>query len=130
MDDVVLHGERHPRIAAVNRARRCEHKMFDVGMSAAFEDVQKPCKVAVGVRMGIRERVADTGLGSEMHDAAYWIAIKHGRNGGAIRKVDSFKLKCRKGSQAREPRFFQPHVIVRVEVVEPEDLITTLEQPL
>ena len=66
MIDVVVNGEGHLGVAAVNGTGGGEDEMGDAVVAAAFQDVQESGKVAVEIGVGIGQGVAHARLGGQM----------------------------------------------------------------
>ena len=86
--DVVVLAERGRLVGAVDRARGGIHQVLDLVVSAALEDVHKTDQIRVDVGVGVLERVADTGLGTEVHDTIKPLPLKQLRHPATVRQVE------------------------------------------
>ena len=130
MIHVLVHAERHLRVRAVHRARRCEHQVLDAVVTAALQHVQRARQVAVGVGVRVLDRVAHAGLRREVHDAADRGACEQRFHRRAVGEVDAREAESLARREAREARLLERRVVVRVQVVEADDLVAAREQPL
>ena len=126
--DVVVYREGHAGIGAVNRAGRGVHEVLDAVVSAALQDGHEPHEVGVHVGMGMGQGVAHTRLRGEVHDPLRLLGREDLLHRRAIGDVDAQEPEPRVTVKARQAGLFQAHLIVVVEVVEPDDLIAPLEQ--
>ena len=74
--DVLVDGERHPRVGAVHRAGRGVDEMRDAVVPASLEDVRGADHVAVDVGEWILDRIAHAGLGAEVDHALELLAAR------------------------------------------------------
>jgi hypothetical protein len=66
--------------------------------------------------------------GGQMYDPADRILEKQLFHPLAVGQIQLHKLKSVQGRQLSEPGFLQPHIIVIVQVVEPDDVITAVDE--
>ena len=104
--------------------------MFDAVVPAAFDDMEETGDVALHVHVGILDRVAHPRLGGQVHHALEFLAGKHRLHGGAVGNVDLREAKAIESGQNLQSRRFQRRVVVAVEVVDADDLVTQGEQRL
>ena len=88
-------AQRHAGICAVDRRGRCINQMLAAGVSAAFEDVQEPDDVGVGIGVRIVQRMADAGLGGQMDDGVEAIGGKQFAKRRAIGDVALLEVEIR-----------------------------------
>ncbi len=119
----------HPGVQAVDRAAGREDQVLDLPMAAAFEDVEKSGQVGAEIGLRVGERVADTGLRGEVDDAIEPHLTKERGHGLAIGDIRPDEAEARLPLQARQPRLFQPHVIVVVEIIDAGNLVPPRQQP-
>ena len=62
----IVHAERHLGVAALDTAARCIHKMLHGMVAAVFKDVVEADDIAFDVGVGVFDRIAYTGLSSEV----------------------------------------------------------------
>ncbi len=66
--DLVVGGIRNLLVAAVHAGGARVHEVFDFKVAACFQDVVETDEVALDVGIRVRDGIADTGLGGEVHD--------------------------------------------------------------
>ena len=130
MVDALVHRIRHRRVCAVDGARRGVDEVLDRVQPAAFEDVQRPDDVAVDVRVRVLERVANSGLGTEMHDSVELVFDKQRLHRRTIGEVDAGHGEGIVAVQDRRASLLQGYVVVIVEVVEADDRVAAFQQRL
>ena len=104
--------------------------MPNAGVPAAFENVQKTDDVAIDVRVGILERIAHAGLGRQMYDPIGRFALEHVFDSCPVGNVGLDEAETLVRGQPRQSRLLQGNVVVVVEVVQPQNIVTAREQPL
>src|SRR6266480_5056104 len=102
--------------------------MLNAGVPAAFENVQKTDDVAIDVRVGILERIAHAGLSRQMNDAIGWFALEDIFHSSPVGNVDLDEAETIVLGQPRQSRLLQGNVVVVVEVVQPQNIVTAREQ--
>src|SRR4051794_5063763 len=128
MVDVLMHGERHLRVRAVDGARRREHQMLDAVVAAAFEHSQRALNIAVDVRERRLDAVANAGLRAEMNDASELLRCEQLCHRFAIGEIELDELEVLASAEDLEPSVLQRDVVVLIEVVETDHLVAALEQ--
>lgn len=66
--DLVVGGIRNLLVAAVHAGGARVHEVFDLIVATCFQDVVETDEVALDVGIRVRDGIADTGLGGEVHD--------------------------------------------------------------
>ena len=89
MIDGVFDRKRHVGIGAVNRTGRRENKVFDVGRSASFKNVQKPDDVGVGISVRVFEAVAHASLSRQIDHPLRRMIGKQPGNGVPVFQVNA-----------------------------------------
>src|SRR6056297_1356052 len=77
MIDASTGRERHLSATAIHAAAAGVRQMRDLGVTTAFQDVQKARDIAVGVSPRMIQRIADAGLSGQMHDAVKPMLLKN-----------------------------------------------------
>jgi len=95
---------------------------------AALQNIERANDVAVHVGMRCLDRVAHARLRPQVHDALEFLARKALRHAGGIGKVELDEAKARILLQQLQARHLQIDVVVLVEIIEADYLITALEQ--
>ena len=103
--------------------------MLDAIVPAALEDVQRAGDVAAYIGMRLLQRVSYARLGREVHDARELFAGEKLRHRRIIGQLELDEAEARSGETC-ESRLLEIHVVVVVEIVEPDDLVTGVEQAL
>src|SRR5450631_3473980 len=120
--------ERHAGTRAVDRASRGIDHMLNTVMAAAFQNIECTDHVTVDVAVRILQRIAHTCLCTKMHHSLEFLACKQFRDPCLISKVHAHKTESRLPLQALEPRDFKSHVVIVIQVIEPDHLIATTEK--
>ena len=66
--DLVVGGIRNLLVAAVHAGGARVHEVLNLIVAACFQDVVETDEVALDVGIRVRDGIADTGLGGEVHD--------------------------------------------------------------
>ena len=130
MIGAVLDGERLLRVGAIDRGR--------TGVDEAFQRRQPPRRfeqhdLALDVRLDIGERlgqrIAHPGLGGEVDDPVdVGVALDQGRHRHRIGDIDRSKHEAIAAFELREARTFQRDIVIRVQIVDADDLLAAIEQ--
>src|SRR5438093_6402687 len=122
--------ERLPRVQTVDRARGRKDQVLDSVVAATLQDVLEAEDVGVDVGVGVFHRVAHAGLRREMHDALWFVLAEKVLDGIGIADVSMDEREGARLSKLVEPRFLEPRVVIRIEVVDADDGLAAVEQPL
>ena len=126
--DVVVDSERHLRVRAVDGRRRRIHEVLDRVVAAALEDVRETDDVRVDVRVRIHERVANAGLGGEVHDPVEPFAREQCGHPIAVGHIDLLEAKPFVWTQPNEARFLERYIVVVAHRIEADDRVAALEE--
>ena len=128
----VAHRERGLLVGAIDRGRTGIDQMLKAGKGARqFQHHHLAHDIGGDIGVWIDQRVAHAGLGCEMHDAG-----DAGEVGGQLQHavtvcdIDLVEIERLVGRQLRQPRLFQPHIIVVVEIVDADHGIAARQQGL
>ena len=102
--------------------------MLDAVVAAALEHVGGADHVALDVGERVLDRVAHARLRGEVDHALELLAGEQLGHARAVREVELDEAEPRQLLQQLEPRELEAHVVVVVEVVEPDDLVAALEE--
>src|SRR5215207_2651076 len=80
--------------------------------------------------MRIPERISHARLCGQMDDDRKSMPRKQFRNRNAIGEIQPFELKARVVAKDIEPGRLQPRIIIVIEIVDPDDAMAGLQQPL
>ncbi len=104
--------------------------MLHAVVAAAFEDIEGASHIAAHVGVRSLQGITHTGLRREVHDAAEFLLRKQVAHRAIIRQVELHEAERGQLLQLSEPRLLEGDVVVLVEVVEPDDLVTPGQQAL
>jgi hypothetical protein len=99
-------------------------------MPAAFQHVERPHDVAAHVGVRIFKRVAHAGLGGEVHHAHEFLALEKLCNARVVGKIELHEAEFRVRGETREACLLERDVVVSVEAVETDDLVTARQKAL
>ncbi len=102
--------------------------MLDAAVPARFEDVDEADEIALDVRVRILDRIAHAGLRGEIDHALGLEVGERALHRGAIFERGAHEAETRLRRQAREPRFLELRIVVRVEVVVAEHFVAARQQ--
>jgi hypothetical protein len=102
--------------------------MLHTVVPATLEHRHRALQVAVDVGERRFDAVAHAGLRAEMDHALGLLVREHLGDAVAIGEVELHELEFRVRLEQAQARVLQRDVVVRIEVVEPDDLVTALEQ--
>ncbi len=91
-------------------------------MPASLQHVEKSREIGIYIGMRMIDRVANTGLGGEMHHRLELAFCKECGDRLALGKVHQHEGKAWIRIQVVQPRAFQRWVVVAVEAVQPDDM--------
>ena len=109
------------RIGAVDGTRRCEGKMLDPGMAAAFEHAEEAGEIAARIIERVRERVPDAGLGGKMQNIIRLGGFEEHRDSGFLAKVERLEVEAGLCRELRQSRVFQRDIVIVVEAIDADD---------
>ena len=122
MVDPLILRERQHVVRAVHRRRRRVDEMANAGMPAAFQHVAERDQIVANVRVRRDQRMANAGLRGEMHDGGWRLRAKQLRAGVGDRQVGARKREVRVSRERSRPRLLQGDVVIRIEVVDADDV--------
>ena len=126
---VVMDGKGHLRVGPVDGARGRKDQVPDVVMAAPLQDIDEADEVTVHVGMGVRNRIADPGLGGEIDDDLGLLVFKQGFHGPAVGELRPDKAEVLLLFQDGQAGLFEGDVVVVVQVVQADHVPAVLEQP-
>src|SRR5262249_56631947 len=91
--------------------------MTRFAMAAALEDIEKAGEIRIEISVRIFQRIANAGLGGQMHD---WPELDLGKNAfdrAPLGEIDLVKRKFVKFAQDGQPRLLQRRIVVIVDAV-------------
>ncbi len=84
----------------------------------------------MGVGEGMVDGIADPGLGGQVHHAADAVVAHQRRHVLGLGDVRAHKLKAVASQEGRHARLLQRHVVIGVEIVDPDHRLAAIEEPL
>ena len=130
MVDIVVHRERQLGIGAVDRGRRRKQQVPAAMMPASLQNVGEAGQIGVDIGVRVLQRIPDAGLGCEVNHHRKAMLPEQRLDRRPIGKVTPLEMKSGIMAENIEPGRLQPWVIVAVEIVEPNNAPTHLEQTL
>ena len=97
--------------------------MLDVVIPATFKNIKESVDIGVQIRMRIINGISNARLGSEVNHSIEWILMKNLRNSTAVREIRFEKGEIFQSLQRLQSRVLQRRIIVRVYVVDPDDVV-------
>ena len=97
-------------------------------MAAAFEDMQEAGDVRGDISVRVVERVADPGLRCEMHDARRLLLGEGRLDRGPVAEIGLDEAEGFVPRELEKPRLLQRHVVIGIEIVEPDHLVAALDR--
>ncbi len=128
MIDIVGGAERHGGVRAVHRGRRRIEQVAAGDRATAFQHIEETDQIGIHIGIRVRQRLADAGLGREMHHIGKPVRGKQSRHSVAVGDVQFLEFKRREASQLREPRLLESRIAMVVEIVDADDRASLLEQ--
>src|SRR5579864_3475401 len=104
--------------------------MLNGAVAAALEHVERSAYVAQHIGGRVLQRVAHARLRREVHDTLEALAGEERRNSRRVREIQLHEAERSVPGEAREPRLLELHVVVIVEVIEADDFLPLIEEPL
>ena len=98
------------------------------GLAAALEHVEEAGQIGVGIGMGIGQGMPHAGLCREMHDMRKPVHREQRRHGAAIGNVDLLEAEAWKSPQHGEAGVLEARIVVGVEIVEADHVMSVLQQ--
>ena len=95
MIDAVVCGKRQPGVAAVDGARRGVDEVLRPRVAAPLQNVGEADQIAVHIRLGIDQRVANAGLGGQMNHNRRSIGREQLRHRWPLGKAEFDETKSR-----------------------------------
>jgi hypothetical protein len=92
--------------------------------------VEKPGKIRVGVGVGALQGIAHAGLRREVDDDVGPSVAEYGCGRVTITQIDAVKLERGFLTQSRDAGFLQSDVVVRIQIIDPDDLVPIRQQSL
>ncbi len=117
-------------VGAEHRAGGGEDQIVHPDRPAPFEDIQETQDVGGDIGQGVFEAVANAGLGGEVDHPLRAEGGEQRRDGVDVLERDAGVFEIREFGQPGQARLFEVHVIVGVEIVQADDDISPLQQPV
>jgi|GEM_PF-5949485 len=102
--------------------------MRDPPVTASFKDIHKADEIAVHICVRIFKAVAHTRLGSKMDDSVESVIGEEVSHALSVRQIQANEGKGIEWFQQGETCFFEPYIIVAVQIVKTYDIIPVIEK--
>src|SRR5262249_4181342 len=102
--------------------------MSGLAMAAAFENVEEAGEIGVEISVRVLQRVANAGLGGEMHHRAEIAVAKKALDVSAFGEIDFMEGKFVEFAQDVQPRLLQRRIVIIVDIIETDDRLATLKE--
>ena len=126
MVDVVVDGERHFRVRAVDRGGRCVEKMPAAIVPAAFENGRKAGEIGIDIGKRIDQRMADAGLRRKMNDIGKAMLLEERGHAVSIGKIELDEAHAIGFCKLRAPSFLQRRIVIGIHVVEADNVVAVV----
>lgn len=103
--------------------------MPHAGVSTPLEHVQVPDQIAVGVDVGVLQGVAHTRLGCEVDHPVEAVLGEQRGHALAIGQVQRDESHVVAARQIIEAGLLERDIVIRVEIVDPDDLVALPGEP-
>ena len=97
---------------------------------ASLQNIGEADQIGVDIGVRISERVSHARLRGQMDDHGKPIPREQRRYRHAIRHIKPFELEARVVAKDIEPGRLQPRIVIGVEIIDPDDAMTGLQQSL
>ncbi|MNR13410.1 hypothetical protein D3C85_1298170 [compost metagenome] len=104
--------------------------MLGAMVPTGFEHIEETHQVRLPIDIRIVQRVAHPGLGGQVHHLGKSVLLKQADQGRFVDDVHFPETKTRQSLQHLEACLLEFHVVVVVEVVDTDDLLTLAAQAL
>ena len=121
-------AERRLGIGAVDRGGRCVDEMPARLVAAAFEHVEEAGDIRLDIGVRIDQRMPHSRLRGEMHHLRKPPGGEQRGHFRPIGDVEPLEAEAREGGELFQPRLLEPHVVVRIEIVDADDGSAAFEQ--
>lgn len=102
--------------------------MLHTGMATPFQNVHESDDVAINIGIRILQGIAHPRLSRKVNDPIKLLLIKKCHHGLAINHVHLYKAESGVGSESLQPGLFQIDIVVIVQIIQPDHLITACQQ--
>ncbi|MNH13311.1 hypothetical protein D3C79_728790 [compost metagenome] len=130
MIDRVLDTERHLAVGAVHRTARGVDQVVGAMVPTGFQHIEETHQVRLPVDIRVVQRVAHPGLGRQVHHLGKSVLLKQAHQGRFVDDVHFPEAKTRQSLQHLEACVLEFHVVIVVEVIDTNDLLTLAAQAL
>jgi hypothetical protein len=122
MVHIVVDRKGHPGVRSVDRSGGGEVEVLKLVMTAALEDIQEAGEVALHIRVGVFERIADARLGGQVDDDLEPFVREKRFHGFPVGQIHPDETEILFPLEYSEARLLQCHVVIGVQVVETDDV--------
>lgn len=104
--------------------------MFDLVVSAGFEDIGETYNVGVYVGVGVFKTVANASLCCEVDDGGEVVFVEQLLHGRSSFQSNVMEGKARMSLQVLQSCFLQIHIVIIIEIVYSDNIVAIVQQPL
>lgn len=120
--DRIVFCKRHLGIGAIHRTARCIDQVLWRVTTARFQNVEKPDQIRLRIGIRIVQRVAHSGLRSEVNDLFVVAVFEQRGQSALIDNVQPLERKIDQRLQSLQTRLFEFDVVIRIEIVDTHNL--------
>jgi hypothetical protein len=124
-----MNGKRHPGIGSIYGAGGSIDKMFDPMLPTPLQNVHEPYDIAVNVCIRVLEGVAHARLACKIDDDIKAAFGKEILDSTPFTKRDIDEAEPLAPLQELQPIEFQVHIVIVIQIVEANDLVSAVEEP-
>jgi hypothetical protein len=128
MVDILRHAKRHRGVGAVDRRGRSIEQMASVGMPAPLEHIEEANDIGIDLVVRRLERVADAGLGREMHNAGEFAFGEQRRDAVTILEIEFAEAEILEAGKFSKPRLLERGIIIGIDVIDADDGVALFDE--
>ena len=102
--------------------------MGNIAMAAALENIHKANQIGLDIGVGIFQRIANTGLCRQIDHPVRARVGKNTVHRGSVLNGGAREAEAGMWHEPGESRLFQRDIIIVIQIINSDDLITTFQQ--
>jgi hypothetical protein len=110
-------------VKTINGAGGSEDQVLHPVFSAILQDIQESHNIAVHIRIGIGQGIADSRLGRQVDHKEGLLPVEHPRQSLTILQLHAEKVKIPLREDLVQARLFKGRIVVLVQAVQTEDFL-------